>query len=201
VISVVRNLLLLAVAISLALPAVASASSNQVIRDCAEDGTLDHNYSTSELRKALGDLPSDLDEYSDCREVIGGAIKGGSDKGGGRATSAGAAGGGQALTPEEQQARAKDQADLDKLVASSKDNPPVLKVGGKTLKPGSNGLFDLASASNGLPAPLVVALIALALLAMTGGFVALRERVPALARIPILSKIPTPRVSFPRFRR
>jgi len=192
-------LLLLAMGMALALPAVASASSNQVIRDCAQDGTLDHNYSTGELRKALGDLPSDLDEYSDCREVIGGAIKGGSDKGGGRATSAGAPG--QALTPEEQQARAKDQAELDKLVASGKDNPPTLEVGGKRVKPGTNGLFDLASASNSLPAPLVVALIALGLLALTGGFVALRERVPALARIPILSKIPTPRVSLPRFRR
>jgi hypothetical protein len=69
------------------------------------------------------------------------------------------------------------------------------------VKPGSNGLFDLASASNDLPVPLLVALIALALLAVIGGLVALRERVPVLARIPLLSKIPTPRVSFPRFRR
>jgi hypothetical protein len=199
VISVVRNLLVLAVALALALPAVASASPNQVIRDCAEDGVLNHEYSNGELRRAVADLPSDLDEYSDCREVIGGAIKGGSDKGGGRAASTGAPG--EALSPREQQARAKDQAELDKLVASSEDNPPTIKVGGKTVKPGENGVFHLASASNGLPAPLVVALIALALLALTGGFVALRERVPALARIPILSKIPTPRVSLPRFRR
>jgi hypothetical protein len=37
--------------------------------------------------------------------------------------------------------------------------------------------------------------------ALIGGLVALRERIPALARIPLLSKIPTPRVPFPRFRR
>jgi hypothetical protein len=29
--------------------------------------------------------------------------------------------------------------------------------------------------------------------------VALRERIPALARLPLLSKISLPRVSFPRF--
>ena len=54
-------------------------------------------------------------------------------------------------------------------------------MGGETVKPGSNGLFDLASASNGLPTPLLVALIALAALALTGVLVALRRRVPALA--------------------
>ena len=61
----------------LALPANAFASADQVIRDCARDGKLDHNYSNSELRRARNNLPSDLDEYSDCRDVIASAIKGG----------------------------------------------------------------------------------------------------------------------------
>jgi hypothetical protein len=43
-----------------------------------------------------------------------------------------------------------------------------------------------------------VALIALAALALTGVLVALRGRIPALARVPLISKIPSPRAPFPR---
>ena len=52
-----------------------------MIADCARDGQLDRSYSNSELRRARDNLPADLDEYSDCRDVIAAAIKGGSDKG------------------------------------------------------------------------------------------------------------------------
>ena len=65
-----------------------------------------------------------------------------------------------------------------------------MNVGGEEVEPGTNGLFDLASASNEVPTPLLLALIALGLLALAGGFVALRGRVPAL------NKLPTPRVPF-----
>ena len=74
-----------------------------------------------------------------------------------------------------------------------------MNVGGEQVQPGTNGLFDLASASNDVPVPLVLALIRIGVLALVGGFVALRERVPGLARVPLVSKIP--RVSRPRFRR
>ena len=69
-------------------------------------------------------------------------------------------------------------------------------VVGPAVEPGTNGLFDLSSASNELPTPLLIALIALGLVALAGGFLALRGRVPALDRVPLLNKIPTPRVSF-----
>jgi hypothetical protein len=209
-----RHLLLLAALLVLLafFPGVAFGSPLQVIKDCNQDGELNRNYSNQELRKALDNLPSDIDEYSDCRDVIGAAITGGSAKGAGGgpgsgaggAGAAGAAGGGSAapVTPEEQAARAQDQADLQALTTpESRKNSPPVEVGGEKVKPGSNGLFDLASASNSLPTPLVVALIALALLAIAGGVVALRGRLPALARLPLVSKIPTPRVSLPRFRR
>jgi len=195
VIRVVRKLLVLAVLAMLALPSFATA--NPVI-DCARDGDLDKTYSNAELRKALDRIPGDLDEYSNCREVIAGAFSGGSDKGGSR-PSAGADG--SALPADEQSARGKDNEDLAAITDNPEDNPPSVAVGGERVEPGSNGLFDLASASNDLPVPLLVALVALALVALIGGLVALRERIPALARIPLLSKIPTPRVPFPRFRR
>lgn len=200
---VLRHLLLLAAFVALAVPGAASASPRQVLDDCNDDGALSRQYSNSDLRKALDDMPTDLAEYTDCEEIIGAAITGGSDKGQGRGSPGQGVGGAGAADPGEQAARAQDAADLEALTAgASEDNgkKPTIQVGDEAVKPGSNGLFDLASASNGLPTPLLVALIALGLLALAGGFVALRGRVPALSRVPLLSKIPTPRVPFTKQR-
>ena len=197
-IRVVRHLFLLGALALLALPASAQASA---VTDCAQDGKLDRQYSNSELRKALDNIPTDLDEYGDCREIISAAIQNDSDKGGGRPSATGSDGG--PLAPEEQAARSKDSQELAALAGDGSGDPlaPSVDVGGETVKPGSNGLFDLASASNDLPVPLLLALTALALLAIVGGLVALRTRIPILGRIPLLSKIPAPRVPFPRSRR
>jgi hypothetical protein len=167
--------------VALVVPAQALASPDAVIRDCAADGDLDHHYSNSDLVAAEKNLPSDLDEYSDCRSVIAGAKTGGSDKGGGRSSSS--PGGGASAKATENAARANDSAALDALTKRGKK--PSLDVGGRTVEPGSNGLFDLASASNGMPLPLLLALIAVAVLTAGGGLYALRRRVPALARIPL----------------
>jgi hypothetical protein len=193
VIRAATRLLVVAVLAVLALPGGAMANP---IRDCNDDGDLDKRYSNAELRKALDELPTDLDEYSNCREILSGAISGGSDKGGNRPT---AGADGSPLTPREQAARTEDAEDLAAITADPEKNPPSIEVGGEQVEPGSDGLFDLATASNDLPAPLLVSLIALLVVALVGGLAALRERIPALARIPLLSKIPTPRVSFPRF--
>lgn len=188
-----RNLLVLGALAALALPASAAASANQVISDCAKDGKLDRKYSNAELRKARDTLPADLDEYSDCRDVIAAAIKGGSDKGGGR----GSPGVGGTDPAGEAAARKDDAADLSALTQPGDEQRPSLDVGGRTVEPGSNGLFDLASASNQLPLPLLLALILFCLLVLGGGLVVLRDRAPMLARHPLLSKIPAPRVPFP----
>ena len=200
-----RNLLLLTLLGALTLPALAPADPH---RDCAGDGDLDKNYTNSQLRKALDNLDTGLDEYSNCREVIKAAIASGSDKrdnggGGGSGGGGGGSGGGGGdagqITPDEQQARANDNAELEALTGDSNGTEPEVNVGGEQVKPGSNGLFDLASASNDVPMPLLLTLIVIGLLAIAGGLVALRGRVPALGRLPLVSKIP--RVSLPRFRR
>ncbi|MGH2714892.1 MAG: hypothetical protein ACRDM7_13585 [Thermoleophilaceae bacterium] len=190
-----RRLLALTVLALVALPGSAMANP---VKDCNTDGDLDKQYSNAELRRAIDSLPTDLDEYSNCREILSGAISGGSDKGGNRPT---AGADGSPLPAKEQAARTKDNEELAAITGDPDRNRPSVEVGGEKVEPGSNGLFDLASASNDLPVPLLVALVALALVALIGGLVALRERIPALARIPLLSKIPTPRVSLPRFRR
>jgi hypothetical protein len=176
----------------LLLPAGAQASA---LTDCTRDNDLDHHYSNSELQKALDSLPTDSDEYSNCREILAGAIQGGSDKGGGRPGDTGP--NGEPLSDAEKSKRAKDAGELASLTGSDREAPRV-NVGGQTVKPGDDGLYDLASASNDLPVPLLVALILLGLLALTGALVALRTRIPALARLPLLSKIPAPRVPSPR---
>jgi hypothetical protein len=187
--------LVLGAAALLVLPAAAQASA---LSDCIQDNDLDHHYSNSELQKALDNLPTDSDEYGNCREILGGAITSGSDKGGGRPSDTGPNGG--PLTAKEQAQRSKDNQDLAAIAGDATGDPrsPTVEVGGETVEPGSNGLFDLASASNDLPTPLLVALIALAVLAFTGMLVALRGRIPLLARVPLLSKIPAPRAPFPR---
>jgi hypothetical protein len=185
-------MLLLAVLAALCAPAASVASPGQVIHDCADDGTLNGRYSNAELRNALDGLPADLDEYSDCREVIGAAIKGGSDRG--------ERGGAPAVSPEERAARDADARALEGMV-SARERPPAIEVGGKTVRPGSNGLFDVASASHELPVALLLALIALGLLTLFAGITALRSRVPALAQLPLPPKPPMPRVTLPRRRR
>jgi hypothetical protein len=187
----VQHLMLLGALAVLALPAPAVASPDQVISDCVRDGQLDRHYSNSELRRAKNNLPTDLDEYSDCRDVIAAAIKGGSDKG----LGAGSPGIGGTDPAGEAAAQAQDQADLAAL-ASGKGDKPSVDVGGTNLSPDSSGFFNLGGAANDVPLPLLLALILLSLFALASGLGALRERVPALASVPFLSKIPAPRVPF-----
>ena len=187
---VARHLLVTGVLAMLVLPAPAFASADQVVRDCVYDGKLDHHYSNSELRRARDHLPSDADEYSDCRDVIAAAIKGGSDRSGG-AISPGL---GATDPAAEAAAQAADQSDLAAIANS--DKAPPLDVGGQSLKPDNSGFFNLGGAANQVPVPLLIALLLLCTMALVTGFGSIRERVPALARVPFLSKIPSLRVPF-----
>ena len=56
------------------LPA-ASASPDAIFEDC-QDGRLDKRYSDADYRDALSDIPVDLDEYTNCRELIRSAQQG-----------------------------------------------------------------------------------------------------------------------------
>jgi hypothetical protein len=180
---------------ALVAPASAAASAAQVLRDCITDGKLDRKYSNAELRKARDNMPADSDEYSDCSDVIAAAIKGGSDRG----TGAGSPGVGNMNPQGEAIARREDAGALAAIAAGDDAEAPAIDVGGTSLAPDSSGFFNLAGAANDVPLPLLIALILLALFAMASATAALRERVPALARIPLLSKIP--RVPFIRRRR
>ncbi len=67
-----RRVLLTALIALLAMPAAAGAATDpvdQILEDC-QDGRIDKRYPKPALRKALKEMPADLDEYTNCRELI-----------------------------------------------------------------------------------------------------------------------------------
>lgn len=62
-------LILLAGAFAFA-PTAAWASGVDVIRDCTDNGAIDDAHGPQDYADALANLPSDVDEYTDCRQVI-----------------------------------------------------------------------------------------------------------------------------------
>jgi hypothetical protein len=192
----VRDTLICVAALGLLVAAApALASYQDVIRDCAEDGQLDGSYSQSELDQAGDRLPSDLDEYSDCREVIAAASNGGRDRG----ATGGGTGGGGATPPQEESAAGRDGVPARESPARSRRKPRVA-IGGRSVEPGKNGLFNSGSSADGMPLSLLLALIAIGLLAAGAGAYVLRRRIPGLANIS-LPHLSLSRVSLPRLRR
>jgi len=51
-----------------------AADSTTIWHDCQTNGRLTGHYSLAELRKAAANLPSDVDEYSNCSDVLSRAI-------------------------------------------------------------------------------------------------------------------------------
>jgi hypothetical protein len=166
----------------LASPSVAQASPAGVIRDCAQDGKLDHHYSLSDLKKAEQQLPTDVDEYTNCRDVINqaevadsGGRGGGSSHGPLSAAGAGSGGGGSGSAG----ASASDQQALARAAKRAVGGKaPTLSLGGHNVTPGGAGVFRTAGAANSLPTPVLIALIGVGLLTAMGGVLALRRRFP-----------------------
>jgi hypothetical protein len=200
-----RLAVLVALIAALAAPAAARADAQAVIKDCAEDGQIDGTYSNSDLKKARAQLPSDLDEYTDCRDAIAARIAansrtksskgatvppiatGGSSSGGGF----GGPPGSTATTPAAvQQQQAQDQAQFDQLKKNVQSGgPPSISVGGQQISPAA-GPFAPASAVNELPISVLLALLGVALLGAVAGLISIRRRLsPA-----VLDRLP----SFPR---
>jgi hypothetical protein len=167
-----RSLFLILVVSALLAPATAVAGSDQLYRDC-QDGKIDGKYTQSQYQQALANIPADVDEYTDCRQVIrrgqlqaAGGKSGGSHTTGGGSTGAG--GGGSAngggtqggarvdpladATPQERKALAKAGVDGGKPV----------KVAGELVTPGALGFRNLSSGGNELPTPLLVVLALIA---------------------------------------
>jgi phage shock protein PspC (stress-responsive transcriptional regulator) len=175
-----RTTLVVIAVLLLGLPAAARASGSDAIRDCAQDGQLNKHYSQKDLRSALNNLPSDIDEYTDCRSVIQAAMGGGS----GNNTPAPPNG---ILTPSGAVAASPSDVNALKGVTSraASGQRPTINVGGKPILPGNAGLTGVLgglAGSNGMPAPLIAAIAALLVLAVVVAYLAAREKLPLIRR-------------------
>jgi hypothetical protein len=89
--------MLAAVLVALVPSAAHAQGTTEILRDCADDDTLQGDYSVSAMRTARNNLPAELDEYSACRDVLTAAINdktkkpasSGGDSSGGGSTGAG----------------------------------------------------------------------------------------------------------------
>jgi hypothetical protein len=186
---------LVAALAALSAPAVAGADYHQVIRDCADDGKLDGHYQHGDLRDAQGHIPADINEYTDCKDVIAAALRddGAGSSGGPGSTGGGSASGGSAPSSDAGATTASgatggsaaDVAALKSDTARAQNGNPTVDAGGAAVSPVSSGIEHVAGVANALPASLVVAIAALAGLCAVGGAVAARRRWPALVRAPL----------------
>ena len=167
----------------------AQADPDAVVRDCAADGSVDDDHSDADKRAALDRIPADLDEYSDCRSVIGASI-GGSPKAGASGNVRDSAGGGSAAAKAERAKKRKARAKRRK----KKQETTELALGDRKPDPRNPDVFQASDTSNGLPTPVLLALIALGLLGGAGVAMALGRRNRGLAAM-------LRRVSLPFLRR
>jgi hypothetical protein len=180
-----RLLLTCALLASLALPAVAAADPEALLKDACRDERVDGTYSQADYRQALRELSTDTDEYSDCRGVLerarlaalnkrnasnGSGSGGAGGSGAGSGGSGGTPGGTAAPVPDGQRidplagATAEDQS---ALADAKRDGGRAVTLDGARLEPG-----DAAGAANSLPTTLAVLLGALAAaLLSTGAYV------------------------------
>jgi hypothetical protein len=182
----VRHLLLpLAALALLALAPAAVASPGAVVRDCAQDGSLDGSYSDADKRAALGQIPADLDEYSDCRSMISGSIGSGGGGGGGNVTatasSAGTPGVAEKKSPGARKAAAHRTRKAREARRKRARKEREREFGARAVDPRDAGVFKAANTANGMPLPVTLALIALGLMALASALLALWRRNPAFA--------------------
>jgi hypothetical protein len=184
-----RRALLVTALLCLFAPASSFASTasegNRVIRDCSSDGEINGKYSQSAYKYALGHLPSDLAEYTNCADAIRqaqAAAAGGNSGGGGAGTGGGSSGGGGIgggigggyvpATPYTPPSSSERSA-----IQSARKAGGAVGIGGGTpVTPGGPGI-TASSVNRALPAPLLALLILLALGAAGGASVAFRTRV------------------------
>ena len=142
--------------------ALADSTRTKILRECQE-GRLTGKYTPSQIRDARNNIPDDIDQYSNCRDVLTRALlagaadsgNGGNGAGGGGGTggSGGSGGGGEPLTPS-------TDADRQALEAASTGGGQPLDVAGRRVAPGEGSL------RNDLPTTLIVVLALLAVAAV-----------------------------------
>lgn len=183
-----RVLVVPAVLACLLLPATAAhASGRDVVRDCTDNGRIDNYHSQADYKAALGNLPSDVAEYTDCRSIIEAAQRrdahrpppgsgGGGGAGGGFPGAPGPLGTGPPTPATPAEANALKEA-------VTGGGAPVT-IAGQPITPGGSGIVN-AAVRHSLPGPFIALLILLALGALAWATTVARAR-GVQAPLPVL---------------
>jgi hypothetical protein len=166
----------------LVVPATAGASGRSVVRDCTDNGRIDSRHSQSDYKSALSSLPSDVDEYTDCRQIIeqakrrdassssssGGSAGSGGSGGGGFSGGAGSAGSFDSATPPPASNFPASPSETGALAQAGAQGGAPVTVAGEPITPGGTGITE-AAFRHDVPGPLLVLVVLLGLgaLAMT----------------------------------
>ena len=71
---VLRPALIAVLMLLVAAPTVpAQSTRNQILREC-QNGSLSGDYTAREIRDARSNIPDDVDQYTDCRDVLSRAL-------------------------------------------------------------------------------------------------------------------------------
>lgn len=155
----------------LVLPAAAAASGRSVVRDCTDNGQIDSSHSQSDYKDALHSLPSDVNEYTDCRQIIEQAKRrdarktdnGSSGSGGGGGTGGtGSFGGFDTPTPPPASNIPSSPAENGAIAQAANDGGAAVPIAGDPIAPGGTGLTE-AAFRHDVPAPLLALVILLGL--------------------------------------
>ena len=146
----------------------------KILREC-QGGRITGHYTPAQLRDARKHIPTDVDEYSDCRDVLAqAALAGGGGSGGGHGSNA--PGGVQPDTGRSP-LTASDPGETAAL-NSARLSSTKQTVGDKVLIPGATG-FAATAERHGLPTAVVIVLILLGLCASAASFASVRRFVVA----------------------
>lgn len=155
-----------------AIPTAALAdTTDQIVSQCVNNGSITGDFNQNDFSNALENLPSDVDEYTDCRDVI-------------RRRQLAQAGVGSSkrdphniVNPNVDRPivvpATPTEAAAIKRVQKHGDRP--VKIDGKAVTPGISG-FTPASIHNPLPAPLLVLLFLLGFGCLVGTVLSIRAR-------------------------
>jgi hypothetical protein len=154
---------LLAAVLALVPASAWAAGGIDVIRDCTDNGRMDDSHGDLDYQQGLDNLPSDVDEYTDCRQIITAArrrdavAKASSNDGGGGGGSPSSSGGSGGTS------------------AGGKSTARKAKPLGKPVVPPDSDLGAVPR-NQFLPTPVIVALIVMALAVLVWLAASIRAR-------------------------
>jgi hypothetical protein len=175
-----RVLAVPAVLACLLVPAAAAhASGRDVVRDCTDNGRIDGYHSPQDYKSALSSLPSDVAEYTDCRQIIEAAQRRDAHRHA-PGTGGGGGGGGGGFpgvpgTTATGSPTPATPAEANALKGAAKGGGAPVTVAGEPVTPGGSGVVS-AAVRHSLPGPLIALLVLLALGALAWAATLARAR-------------------------